>query len=128
MGYEDMLEMRNNGATYQEIADTVGCSKQYVHQCLAKSKPEIKFMRGKGFCIKRIVYKGIYDHFVRNPEESVTSFAKKVFGHGNANGIDVIRKFITGVHDSYFNLTHIKRMCEVTGLTFEELFERRDTD
>ena len=42
----EIIEMRKNGATYQEIADAVGLSKQWVQQLITKHAPELKGTRG----------------------------------------------------------------------------------
>lgn len=57
--------------------------------------------------------------------ESVTTFTKKIFRHTAGSKVSFIRSFIIGDYDSRFSITHIKRMCDITGMTFEELFERR---
>lgn len=46
MKMNDIIEMRKNGATYQEIADAVGLSKQWVQQLITKHAPELKGTRG----------------------------------------------------------------------------------
>lgn len=122
---DEILEMRKNGATFQEIADSFGVSKQRVNEVFHKqTHGRWKRMRGHGFDIETIVYKGLYEHFKNNVFESVTSFSKKVYGHSNT--IPLLRKFIKGELDSHFSITQIKKMCEITGKSFEELFEKRD--
>lgn len=46
MKMNEIIEMRKNGATYQEIADAVGLSKQWVQQLITKHAPELKGTRG----------------------------------------------------------------------------------
>lgn len=122
-----MYEMRMNGATYQEIADACGLTKQRVNYLLIHYKDALKGMRGKGFNIERIIYKGIYEHFRDNLYESITSFSNKVYGYVG-NEPSSIRRFITGKEKrTRFTIQQIKNMCKATGKTFEELFERRDS-
>lgn len=46
MKMNDIIEKRKNGATYQEIADAEGVSKQWVQQLITKHAPELKGARG----------------------------------------------------------------------------------
>lgn len=123
--YDEMVQMRESGMTYQQIADEFHVSRQWVNYILTHYYSGLKGQRGKGFDIEEIVFKGIYEHFKKNLFESVTSFANKVYG-GRTIYIDKMRNFITGKHDSMLKIEQIQRMCEITGMSFEECFERRD--
>ncbi len=46
MKMSEIINMRNNGATYQEIADAVGLSKQRVRTIIINHSPELKGTRG----------------------------------------------------------------------------------
>lgn len=123
--YDEMVQMRESGMTYQQIADEFRCSKQWVNYILTHYYRGLKGQRGKGFDIEKIVFKGIYEHFKSNLFESVTSFTDKVYEKRH-NKASLITDFITGKSNSHFSLSQIQRMCEITGTTFEECFERRD--
>lgn len=123
--YDEMVQMRESGMTYQQIADEFRCSKQWVNKILTTYYKGLKGQRGKGFDIEKIVYKGIYEHFKKNLFESLTSFTDKVYEKGH-NKVRFIADFITGKSNSHLSLSQIQRMCEITGTTFEECFERRD--
>lgn len=125
MKMNEILELRKNGATYQEIADATGCTRQWINKVILRLAPELKGTRGNGFDIETIVYKGIYEHFKSDLHESITSFTKKVLGHTSEGSITKMREFIIGEHNSRFSIPQIKKMCDITGTTFEELFERR---
>ena len=124
MKMSEMIEKRKKGATYQEIADDVGLSKQRVNKIVTEHAPELKGMRGNRFDIERIIYKGIYDYFKSHPYESLSSFVGKIYGY-TGNEISTIRDFITGAHTSRLTIERIRKICEITGKTFEELFELR---
>ena len=126
MSHRQMLQMRLNGATYQEIADASGLSKQRVHMLLTTYAPELKGVRGNGFNIETIVYKGIYEYFKKNETESLSSFAMKVFGYTTKDNIPSMRKFIIGECNSRYNIPQMQKICELVGMPFEKVFERRD--
>ena len=122
--WEKIRKMRMEGYTFQEIADELGISKQCVNEIFNKQFRRLKGMRGRGFKIDTIVYKGIYEHFRDNPFESPSSFTKKIYGYVGCK-TPVIKRLITGEKETQLTIPRIQKMCEVTGKTFEELFERR---
>jgi predicted DNA-binding protein YlxM (UPF0122 family) len=131
MTNKEMLQMRLDGATYQEIADICGISRQAVHEALKFYVKKItEESRGQKFSLKTIKYQGIYDYFKKNENETVASFANKVYGRksGSCQGAGKLRNFIKGDSDSYFNITQIKKMCEIIGKPFEEVFKEREKE
>ena len=126
MTTKEMYEMWERGITYQKIADEAGITKQAVYQRLLYYRHKIIGFRGKGFNINTIVYQGIYDWFKENFDASLYSLVYKVFGHSDGATMTRFRYFLIGKHDSHFKIEHIKRLCEITGKPFEEVFKRRD--
>lgn len=116
---QEMLEMRVDGATYQEIADVCGCSRQFAEQRISAYIKRMKVgARGKEFSYLEIKFKGIRGHFEVNTKETTTSFAEKVGVQPNT-----MRNFLKGNSNSFFSIPQIKRMCEIVGKPFEEVFE-----
>lgn len=128
ISYEQMAQMRKEGVTLSEIGKTLGVSKQRVFQMLLAYDNSLKGVRGRGFCVNTIVFKGIYEHFENNIRESISTFTQKVYGHLSNNNTHTMKTFITGKSDSKFTIKQIKNMCEATGKTFEELFVLREGD
>lgn len=119
-------EMRLNGATYQQIADADGISKQAAHQSVTRYDKRIrKAIRGKGFPLEAIKYKGIYEHFLANEAETLTSFTMAVYG--DTIHCAKMSMFLKGEHDTHFKIAQIKKMCKRCGKPFEEVFAVRDT-
>ncbi len=126
MTNKEIYEMLQNGSTYQEIADIEGISKQAVHQRMILHKRKVYGIRGKSFNINKIVYQGIYDWFKEHLNESLHSLCRKVYQRPNNSSIVKLREFLKGKHDSIFKIEQIKRLCEVIGKPFEEVFKWRD--
>lgn len=61
-----MIKMRMDGATYQEIGDAFGMSKQNAQDVLSRYYKRLSGHRGRGFNIENIAYEGIYDFFDKN--------------------------------------------------------------
>lgn len=116
---QEMLKMRIDGASFQEIADACGMTKQGVHKRLVQYAKKVTMgIRGKSFCLNDIKFAAIKVHFAYNDDETTTTFAQKV---GVSPGI--IRNFIKGKTESYFTVSQIKKMCDVVGKPFEEVFK-----
>lgn len=123
---KEMLLMRLDGATFQQIADTCGITKQAAHQAIRKYTDKIaRCQRGRSFSYNDIKFKGIYEYFEANEEVTLTSFANAVFDEESGTRGGTIRNFLTGKTDSRFTISQIKRMCEICGKPFEEVFEER---
>ena len=126
MKEKEMLQMRIDGATYQEIADAYGITRQRAYQIIASYLDGLqKLTRGRGFPCEDIVYEGMFEYFSANERESLTSFAHKVLG-SRGGGTATMRNFLTGRNESHFTIAQIKRMCEIVGKPFEETFKERD--
>lgn len=110
------IEMRNNGATYDEIGAHFGVSRQRVHTALGSFKRNAQVYN-------KIKYIGLKRWF----KETDTSFAKFARAVGMNHSPAYVRKvqnWLTegGDNERQFSITQIKNMLEVTGMTFEELF------
>ena len=126
MTNEEIYELYQNGSTYREIADRYGITRQTVAQRLKYYKRKVAGIRGHNFDINKIVYQGIYDWFREHYYESLSSLSKKIYGYYRPCELTKLRSFLIGEHETHFNVEQIKRMCELTGKSFEELFQRRD--
>lgn len=123
MTVQEMLKMRIDGATYQEIADSCGVTRQCVqHKLKEYSKKITTGKRGRQFSIKEIKFKAIRDYFSVNETETMTSFSTKVYGYLGGTAA-TLRNFLKGKTESYFTIPQIRRMCEIVGKPFEEVFE-----
>lgn len=122
MKTQKMIEMRNEGHTYQEIADVFGISKQAVHSYIKKAKE--RHLRHDKEC-EKIVFQGIYDFFKAEPKMNYTKFTILIYGYKGKKVAD-IRNFITGVHESKFPLIIHQRICEICGTSFEDTFKLRE--
>lgn len=121
---KELYEWRQRGATYQEMADAEGTSKQTVYMRVKAYEKKLMGKRGNTIHLNKIVYKGFYEHFKDHINETISSFAVKVFGC-HAKNTQTLRVFLFGECESSFKIHQIKRMMEVTGKSFDELFELR---
>ena len=83
---QEMIEMRKNGATYQEIADMCGTSRQNIHEAVKRyEKKIVQGRRGRKFSYKKIKYKGIYEYFKNNEDMCISDFAQMIYCNSHCN-------------------------------------------
>ena len=118
MKTEEMIKMRESGVSVREIADMCGTSRAAVYDKFYRYEMKTKIgRRSKFFWVRDIKFKAIREHFAANYKETPHSFANKV---GVAS--PTMKNFLLGKCDSYFNIKQIKKMCDVVGKPFEEVF------
>lgn len=112
----EIIEMREKGITFQEIGDTLGISRQYVHNTYINATKRLK---KRNMLIEEIKYKNLRNYIYQNGY-SVNDFYL-LCGVVVTNRKSMIQKFLRG--ESNGNIKIIKKILEVTGMTFEEAFE-----
>ena len=123
-----MLEMRNNGASYQWIAKKADMTPQGVQYRLKGYAQRQSGARGNGFNIETIPYKGIYEYFASDLYLTITEFCKRAFGKENAYRAVSMRNMLMGKHDMHFTIDQVKASCKLIGKPFEYVFEKRESD
>lgn len=111
---KQILIMRDNGMTYNEIGRRLGVSRQRVHQIATgrKSKPAVKGTSREA--VKRIPYVGLREWMLAN-NVTMTELARWCGLRGIAlNGNKKLR------------MATAEKILKVTGLEFEECFRRDD--
>lgn len=128
MTTKEMVMLHAEGMTFQKIADIAGISRQRVHQRVSTYVEGAIPRRNRSFDISKIKYKGIYEYFVNDPYESLTSFTVKL-GYSVSGGSPLhhVRNMLYGAN-SHFPINTIKRICDVVGKPFEEVFAERDIE
>ena len=121
---EALERMAAEGMTWQEMAEVFGLSRQRVQQAAAARGIR---KRRDGKIYEQIPYKGLYALFQTDRHMSVSRFAGLVFGwSGNANN-EKTRNLLKGREVS-LKIMHIRRICRLCGMSFEETFEPREVD
>lgn len=122
---KEMVELRRKGVAYNKIAEDYGITTQDAFIRIKRYEEKLQSKkRGHGFKIDTIIYKGFYEHFKDNIDESICKFCGKAMSFSDAN-VKKLRDCITGYRNPYWTIQEIKGMCKATGKSFEELFELR---
>lgn len=114
-------QMRRDGATYQEIGDVFGVSRERVRQVL---KNQVR-LRKSSTDMEKIVYEGVYNWLMENPRMTFPAFAQLMLGYGGQNATNLVRNFLHG-KNCRINKQSYDRLIAKTGMTYEELFKLRD--
>lgn len=115
MTREEKIEaftMRVDGATYQEISNKFGVTKQCIEQMLRprdRKRPKIS---------KQCIYSGLAQYIKDN--NLTYSKLEKIMG---VNSVTTVSKKIKG--KTLFTIVEIERILEKTGMTFEECFKKK---
>lgn len=114
---EQMLRMKMDGATYEEIGKEFNLSKQRIHMIIGKqSKGHFKWM-SKERCVYPNLRKWINDNQV-----SVAEFCRRLYGNSHPENHYRVSRFLKGYSKEIQKGT-IDKYLMVTGLTYEKLFE-----
>ena len=115
----EMFSMRLDGATFQEIGDKFGLTRQRVEQILKFG--ETRSHRSK--VSEKCIYKGLSDYI--DKENITLNELTKMIGM-KCKTTELANKRITGVRQ--FKINEIRKILERTGMTFEECFSLKESE
>ena len=118
---EKAAQMRRDGATYQEIGEYFGVSRQRIEQIL---KGKVK-ARKCSTDMERIPYEGLYNWLMDNPKVTYPTLAKIVLGNGENKSTNQITNLLHG-RNSLISKRAYDRLIAATGMTYEQLFKLRE--
>lgn len=112
----EMLEMRRAGASYTEIAERYGISKQRVYQIVgARNKAYFRPITPER-CIYPYLRKWMNDN-----EISIAELVRRGRGNASATNWCELKAVLTGKARAVTKPT-IDKLINATGLTYEKLF------
>lgn len=112
----DMFSMRLDGYTLQQIGDKYKITREMVRQILDYGKQDAKPLKLKQYCIYDNLTKFISENRITNTKLS------------EYLGISIITLRHKLRDDKHFNIKEIKKILDITGMTFEEAFFTRKED
>ena len=117
-----ILDLREQGLTYQQIADKLGVSRQYVGVLCVRSTPRgFQFITEKG-CI----YPNLRDWMNENRVSRSELVRRMGLNNSPMHYVSALSSYMRGICDppKWF----IDKMLEETGLTYEQLFYKEVTE
>ena len=111
----DMVNMRSNGCTLQQIADKYGVSRQFVQQSILNFKKRDGKLRE--IPLYDCIYPNLKKWMIEN-EITLTELSEMV--GLNSASTNSITSRLNGVRD--FKISEVKTILEESGKTFEYMF------
>lgn len=112
---EIALEMREDGMTYQQIADRLGCSKSYVGQLLGAYNPYYFIAVTEEGCI----YPGLRE-WMNDNKVGRTELAQRMSNVAWPCAVSTLSGILRGHHVP--SKTTVDSILKATGMTYEECF------
>ena len=117
----EIINMRNEGKTYQEIANKYGVSRQAIHNIIVNYNNK-KMKQSQKF--NDIVYCGIYDMFMEDVDLSMLKMCD-IMGYARCtNNARKIRSFLCGKSDS-IRKSAIDNVLKYLNKPYKEVFSLR---
>lgn len=117
--YEQKRALREQGMTYQQIADKLGISKQAVAQTLAKTDTARARQIKPSMCI----YPGLRNWMNAN-KVSMAELVRRCGYVPYSGNRSNFRDYLNGRHD--LRKPTIDKILEITGMTYEQAFGEED--
>ena len=112
-------KMRMDGATYQEIANRFGVTRQAVHLNL---KNHGRLRRRYEAIFDDCPYAGLRQFLQENKKVKIANLCNAIFGTCAETERSKTRRLIEGKNVS-MTVNNVKRLEKFTGKSFDELFE-----
>ena len=112
-----MIELYKEGLTYQEIGEKFNVSRQRVYQMIGGHIRDYFKPITSEECIYPNLRKWMNDNRVNRPE-----LCRRLYGHTHPNLSLMVNHFLKGSIRQLSKIT-IDKYINVTGLTYEELFD-----
>ncbi|MGN0557882.1 MAG: hypothetical protein ACI4IS_00325 [Acutalibacteraceae bacterium] len=125
------IVLREQGMTYQAIADIYGVTKQSVEELIKKAELQIgnnERIRKNNANIEKIAYKGVYDLFANDTSMTVSKLTRICNGTSNKSSVSKFQRFIEGGESVTITINQIKNLIKFSGMSFEQLFEPRESE
>lgn len=120
------IVLREQGKTYQEIADMHGVSKQCVEQSIKSFEIRCNSrVRKDNYDIEKIMYRGVYDFFKNDNTMTASKLTRMIYGYSSNDISSRITRLFKG-ESARTTIEEITKLIEITGKPFEELFELRE--
>ena len=119
---QQMIEMRRDGATYQEIGDRFGITRQAVFDRIGRVTK-----RRDNVDLEKIIYEGIYQMFKNDEYMTYSKLAFIVYGtRVNRGRQNTVYQFVTGKLGTMLKIRWINNILKYTGKPYEEVFKLRN--
>lgn len=113
---ESMLNMKNEGFTYQEIGEKFGISKQRVQQIIGGYNPRYFHYKTK----RGVVYEGLRK-WLNDNKISINHLTRLLYGQSNSKSHNRLNDYLS--NRISIPKSMIDKLLKLTGLTYEVAFK-----
>lgn len=108
------------------IAASFGVSRQRIYQVLGDAVPKDGRSRRKAKAVEETPYVNLKAWLNRKDTIPYVTFVRSVFGGVNTITISRFRKVLEGGEQANLTIGNIRRMEQITGMTFDQIFFKED--
>ena len=123
---DEIIERYKNRESVVSIAASFGVCRQRIYQVLGDAVPKDGRSRRKVKAIEDTPYVNLKAWLNRKDTVSYITFARSVFGGANTQTISRFRKILEGGEQANLTIGNIRRMEQLTGMTFDQIFFKED--
>lgn len=123
---DEIIERYKNRESVVSIAASFGVCRQRIYQVLGDAVPKDGRSRRKIKAIEDTPYVNLKAWLNRKNTLSYVTFTRSVFGGANTYTIKRFKKILEGGKQANLTIGNIRRMEQLTGMTFDQIFFKED--
>lgn len=124
---DEIIARYKGGESVVSIAASFGVCRQRIYQVLGDSVPKDGRSKRKVKAIEDTPYVNLKAWLNRKDTIPYVTFVRSVFGGANTLTISRFRKILEGGEQANLTIGNIRRMEQITGMTFDQIFFKEDT-
>lgn len=118
--YSVARAMRDSGASYAQIGERFGVSRQYAYQYLRRYDEST---HRKCNSVEKIPYEGLYEYVKATGMDGVRAIAMNAYGDTKQETIFKLNRYLHG--DALPSWKFVLGTLKATGMDFEDVFKER---
>lgn len=123
---DEIVARYKGGESVVSIAANFGVCRQRIYQVLGAAVPKDGRSRRKIKSIEDTPYVNLKAWLNRKDTVSYITFTRSVFGSANTQIINRFKKILEGGEQANLTIGNIRRMEQITGMTFDQIFFKED--
>ena len=123
---DEIIARYKGGESVVSIAASFGVCRQRIYQLLGNAVPKDGRSRRKAKAVEETPYVNLKAWINRKDTPTYTDFVRAVFGGVNEQTFPRFRKILEGGEQAHVTVQNIRRMEQITGMTFDQIFFKED--
>lgn len=123
---DEIIARYKGGESVVSIAASFGVCRQRIYQLLGDAVPRDGRSHRKVKAVEDTPYVNLKAWLNRKDTVSYITFTRSVFGGANTQTINRLKKILEGGEQANLTIGNIRRMEQITGMTFDQIFFKED--